>query len=48
MDFKDIIEFMTLEHVLEGLGTVVGVGLLWGLFFGGGINGLIQLLMMLT
>ena len=48
MEFKDIVEFMTLEHVLEGLGAIAGIGLLWGIFFGGGINSLIQVLMSFT
>lgn len=48
MEFKDIIEFMTLEHVLEGLGLVFGVGILWEIFFNGGINTLLQILMSVT
>lgn len=48
MEFKDIIEFMTIEHVLEGIGVIVGFGLLWEMFFGGGINGLLQILLSVT
>ncbi len=48
MEFKDIIEFMTLEHVLEGLGLAAGTGLLWWMFLGGGINILLEMLMMVT
>jgi len=48
MEFKDIIEFMTLEHVLEGIGAATGIGIMWKVFFDGGITYLVQLLMTLT
>ena len=48
MDLREIIEFMTLEHVLEGLGLVFGVGLLWNFFFNGGINTLLEILLSVT
>lgn len=48
MEFKDILEHMTLEHVLEGLGMAAGIGILWQFFFGGGINAIILPLLMLT
>ena len=48
MEFKDLIEFMTLEHVLEGIGVAFGIGILWHIFFGGGINVLLQILISVT
>lgn len=43
MELKDIFEMILSEQVLEGLGFVLCVTFLWGLFFGGGINQLIEL-----
>lgn len=37
-------EHITLDMVLEGLGTVFGVGLVWSLFLNGGINKLLEIL----
>ena len=37
MDFENIIETINFELVLEGLGTIFGVGLLWKLFFQQGL-----------
>lgn len=48
MEFKDLLEFITLEHVAEGIGLAVGVGILWGVFFGGGINVLLEILLSTT
>lgn len=48
MEFRDLFEFITIEHVLEGIGLAVGVGLLWSVFFGGGINMLLEILLSTT
>lgn len=41
MDFKELFGMITFDMLLEGLGTVFGIGLLWYLFFGGGIEAII-------
>lgn len=33
MDFEDIFETINFELVLEGIGAIFGVSLLWNLFF---------------
>lgn len=43
MEIKDILEMILSDQVVEGLGFVFCVALLWTLFFGGGINQLIEL-----
>lgn len=43
MDFKTIIETINFELVIEGVGAIFGIGLLWQLFFRQGLYTLFSL-----
>lgn len=38
MDLKEILELITFDMVMEALGTIFGVGIIWELFFDGGLS----------
>lgn len=43
MEFKDIIETIEFELVLEGIGTILGFQLLWQFFFHNNLHTLLTL-----
>lgn len=48
MEFRELFEFVIFEHVLEGIGMLMGAALLWYVFFGGGIQMFLQILLSTT
>jgi len=46
-EINELIESMMIDVAEEGIGTVAGIGLMWGMFFGGTFTlfrGLLELL----
>lgn len=43
MEFKELLETINFDLVLEGIGTIFGFGLLWKLFVGNDIRQLLEL-----
>lgn len=48
MEFRELFEFVIFEHVLEGIGMLTGAALIWYVFFGGGIQAFLSLLLSTT
>lgn len=48
MEFKEVFEHVTHEFVLEGLGLIFGIGLVWEIFFGSTLTELVELLINLS
>lgn len=48
MEFQDLLEFVIFEHVLEGIGMIMGAALIWYVFFGGGMQTFLQILLSTT
>lgn len=44
MKLSDLLELINYDLVIEVIGLLFAVGLLWGVFFGGGIDLIIELL----
>lgn len=44
MKFEDFFELITFDLILETLGLIFAIGLIWAVFFGGGINPILELL----
>lgn len=44
MKISDLMELITFDLVIEVMGLLFVIGLLWGIFFGGGINLIIEML----
>lgn len=38
MDLKEILELITFDVIMEALGTIFGIGIIWKLFFDGGLT----------
>lgn len=44
MDLSDVLELISFDLVIEVMGLLFAIGLLWSVFFGGEITNIIELL----